>query len=122
MRTSTTGFWSRAAAGTAALVLLMTGCSSSSTPEGAAGSAEGGDSVSVAMTTPNWILPISQPGKTGGENAIFGDALYPSVFSWQLEGDAEFNIDTEASLAEIPEVSEDGLTYTITLKIGRAHV
>ena len=116
MRTSTTGFWSRAAAGTAALVLLMTGCSSSSTPEGAAGSEESGGSVSVAMTTPNWILPISQPGKTGGENAIFGDALYPSVFSWQLAGDAEFNIDTEASLAEIPEVSEDGLTYTITLK------
>lgn len=115
MRTSKTNFWRKSAVGAAALALIATACGSSSTPQGAAGGS-GEDSVSVAMETPNWILPISQPGKTGGENAIFGQLLYPHVFSYELGGESEFNLDSERSIAEEPEVSEDGLTYTIKLK------
>ncbi len=83
-------------------------------PEGAA---DAGDSVSVAMTTPTWILPISQPGKTQGENAIFRQALYPSLFSYELDGgDDEYNLDRDRSMVEDVQVSDDGLTYTMTLK------
>ncbi|MGP5266148.1 peptide ABC transporter substrate-binding protein [Brachybacterium alimentarium] len=112
---ATIGRSSRAiGAAAAAVALLLAGCTAgSSTPEGAAAD---GSSVSVAMTTPTWILPISQPGKTGGENDIFGQALYPSVFSYDLGGEDEYNLDHEHSVAESVEVSEDGLTYTTALK------
>lgn len=114
MMTSTPRLTHRIAAGAAALMLALAGCSeTSSAPEGAAAE---GEPVSVAMTTPTWILPISQPGKTQGENAIFISGLYPSLFSYELGGEDEFNLDRERSMVESVEVSEDGLTYTITLK------
>lgn len=114
MKTSTSRLASKLAAGATAMLLALTACGgSSSTPEGAAG---GNDSVSVAMTTPTWILPISQPGKTQGENAIFIDALYPPVFAFEFGGEHELGLDTERSMAEDVEVSEEGRTYTVTLK------
>ena len=59
-----------AAAGIAC-ALLVAGCSSTSNKPAAGGQAQQGGSVSVAMKTATWILPISAPGKTQGENGIF---------------------------------------------------
>lgn len=113
MRASKNRLLAGASAALTVVALALSGCSNSSTPtEGAAGSS----SVSVAMPTPTWILPISAPGKTQGENAIFGDALYPKVFAYELGGDNDFNLDEERSLVENAKVSEDGKTYTMTLK------
>lgn len=110
-----------AAALLAAGALIVGGCSgSSSTPSGAASEAAGGGSgggeISVAMKTPTWILPISAPGKTQGENGIFRALQWPPLFSYTLEGAAKYNLDAERSMANIPEYSADGKTITITLK------
>lgn len=103
-----------------ALLLSACGSGSSSTPSGAtnpSGSAAGdGSTVTVAMDTPTWIFPISAPGKTQGENGIFIEMLYPSMYSFTLDGEHAYNIDEKRSIANIPEISDDGLTYTITLK------
>jgi peptide/nickel transport system substrate-binding protein len=74
------------------------------------------DTATVALRTPNWILPISAPGFTQGENAIFGQALYRSLYSYKLDGTAEYNIDPRRSMAEAPVISNGGKTLTITLK------
>src|SRR3954470_12076694 len=74
------------------------------------------DTATVALRTPNWILPISAPGFTQGENAIFGEAMYRSLYSYQLDGTAQFNINPTRSMAEPPVVSDGGKTLTITLK------
>lgn len=74
--------------------------------------------VSVAMKTPTWILPLSIPGKTQGENSIFIDHLYPAVFSYKLSGGGDNNLDLDKSLAEAPQVSGDKKTLTIRLKPG----
>lgn len=103
--------WPKLMAGTAALLLAATSCSDTGSS-----AHDDANTASVALTTPSWILPISAPGKTQGENQIFTKALYPGVFSYQLDGDSKYNLDTDRSLAEVPEVSDDGLTYTITLK------
>ncbi|MGV2516653.1 UNVERIFIED_CONTAM: peptide ABC transporter substrate-binding protein, partial [Bacillus subtilis] len=106
----------------AGVALLLSACGSggSSTPSGAtnpSGSAAGdGSTVTVAMDTPTWIFPISAPGKTQGENGIFIEMLYPSMYSFTLDGEHAYNIDEKRSIANIPEISDDGLTYTITLK------
>jgi peptide/nickel transport system substrate-binding protein len=88
---------------------------------GDGGSSSGGpsakkDTATVALRTPNWILPISAPGFTQGENAIFGEAMYRSLYSYQLDGTAQFNINPTRSMAEAPVVSDGGKTLTITLK------
>lgn len=107
-----------AAAATA--VVLLAACSGGDQPSGgesgASGAPSGGGSVSFATATPTWILPISAPGKTQGENALFIDLMFPSLFAYSLSADNDFNIDVPRSLAELPEVSDDSLTYTITLK------
>ncbi|OKL53361.1 peptide ABC transporter substrate-binding protein [Bowdeniella nasicola] len=103
-------------------LMALAACSggSGSTPKGAATGATGGgngsDSVSVAMVTPSWIMPISAPGKTQGENGIFRSLMFPTLYDFTLEGTSDYHIKTERSLAEIPQVSDDGLTYTIKLK------
>jgi peptide/nickel transport system substrate-binding protein len=74
------------------------------------------DTATVALRTPNWILPISAPGFTQGENAIFTQALYPSLYSYKLDGTEKYNIDPRRSLAEAPVVTDGGKTLTITLK------
>ncbi|RKN34113.1 peptide ABC transporter substrate-binding protein [Micromonospora musae] len=80
------------------------------------GGSQGKDTVTVALRTPNWILPISAPGFTQGENAIFGQALYRSLYQYKLDGSAHYNIDPKRSMAEPPAVSDGGKTLTITLK------
>ncbi|WP_223198728.1 peptide ABC transporter substrate-binding protein [Solihabitans fulvus] len=82
----------------------------------AQGGSQGKDTVTVAFRTPNWILPISAPGFTQGENATFSSALYRHLYEYKLDGSAKYNIDTARSLANPPEISNDGKTMTITLK------
>ncbi|MFI6761133.1 peptide ABC transporter substrate-binding protein [Micromonospora sp. NPDC050417] len=97
--------------------LGLTACTggAGSTKNGAGGS-QGRDTVTVAFRTPNWILPISAPGFTQGENAIFGAAQYRHLYEYRLDGTAKYNIDPERSMAQPPEISDGGRTMTITLK------
>lgn len=100
--------------------LALTACGgNSSTPQGAGSGATAGadveNTVSIALKTPNWILPISTPGHTQGENSLLISNLYQSVFNYSLGSDEKYNIDTKRSLAGIPEVSNEGKTLTITL-------
>ncbi|WP_431901820.1 peptide ABC transporter substrate-binding protein [Nonomuraea sp. bgisy101] len=109
---------SAALASVMAIGLGLAACSGSGggTPKGAQSGSQGKDSVTVALRTPNWILPISAPGFTQGENAIFGAAQYRHLYEYRLDGSAKYNIDPERSMAEPPEVSDGGKTLTITLK------
>ncbi|WP_327085013.1 peptide ABC transporter substrate-binding protein [Nonomuraea sp. NBC_01738] len=106
-------------AGAAALVLGLSACSGGGSGGPTAGAGAGQkakDSVTVAFRTPNWILPISAPGFTQGENAIFGAAQYRHLYEYKLDGTAKDNIDPGRSMAEPPQVSDGGKTLTITLK------
>lgn len=94
--------------------LLAASCSGSG-PAKNTGEPVNGGSVSMALATPSWILPISAPGKTQGENAMFISSLYLSLFSYELGGEDDYNLDTKRSLASV-DVSDDKLTYTITLR------
>lgn len=104
-------------------MLLMASCSGQPTANkpsdgGSAqptGEIQEGGNVTVALRTPTWILPISAPGKTQGENGIFINMLYKGFFDYKLDADNEFNLD-ERSLAEEPKVSDDGLTYELKMK------
>lgn len=104
-----------AIASTVALGASLAACGGGSDPSKDGGS-QGKDTVTVAFRTPNWILPISAPGYTQGENAIFGQALYRSLYQYKLDGTAQYNIDPQRSMAEPPVVSDGGKTLTITLK------
>lgn len=69
----------------AATAMLLSGCSgenSTSSKEAQTGSP--GSTVTMAFRTPNWILPISAPGFTQGENAIFTNALYTPLYNYDL--------------------------------------
>lgn len=97
----------------------LAGCGSDSngTQSGSsAASNSASDKVTVAMRTPNWILPISAPGFTQGENAIFTNAMYRPLFNYNLNQDEDYHIDAVKSLGETPEFSDDGKTMTIKLK------
>lgn len=108
-----------AGAMTAALACSMglaaCGSNTDSATSGATSSSEN-SAVTMAMRTPNWILPISAPGFTQGENAIFGTALYRPLYNYDLTSDADYHIYAKKSLGEVPEFSEDGKTMTITLR------
>ncbi|GAA3734714.1 peptide-binding protein [Plantactinospora mayteni] len=104
-----------AVASALALGLGLAACSGDSGSAGKGGS-QGKDTATVAFRTPNWILPISAPGFTQGENQIFGLAQYRPLYQYRLDGSAKYNIDAERSLANPPEVSDGGKTLTITLK------
>ncbi|MEV5323281.1 peptide ABC transporter substrate-binding protein [Nonomuraea sp. NPDC052634] len=111
------GTRTRIVSGVMAIGLGLTACSAGAggaSPQG--GAAQAKDTVTVALRTPNWILPISAPGFTQGENDIFSTALYRKLYSFQLDGSSEDNINTTRSLAEPPVVSNKGKTLTITLK------
>ncbi|SDK81360.1 peptide ABC transporter substrate-binding protein [Nonomuraea jiangxiensis] len=108
----------RILSGVVALGLGLTACSAgagSSSQQQQSGS-QGQDTVTVALRTPNWILPISAPGFTQGENDIFATALYRKLYSFKLDGSSPDNVDPDRSLAAPPEVSDGGKTLTITLK------
>lgn len=106
----------KAALGLAVIAALgLTACSGSTGAATTSKSQEANE-VSMAFRTPNWILPISAPGFTQGENAIFGSALYRPLYNYDLTSDAEFSIYDAKSLGETPVFSDDGKTMTITLK------
>ena len=60
-----------ALAGALALVAALGACSGGKSSSSSGGGSGSKDTVTVALRTPNWILPISAPGFTQGENAIF---------------------------------------------------
>lgn len=99
-----------------ACALLAAGCSPGGTKPSTGGTTSTGGSVSVALRTPTWILPISAPGKTQGENGIFRTLQYPGLYDYALTSKAEWNIDTTRSLAKPPVASNDGKTLTMELK------
>ncbi|MFC6020824.1 peptide ABC transporter substrate-binding protein [Plantactinospora solaniradicis] len=115
-------FHRRALRGTVAIASVLAigaglaACSGDSGSKGSQGGSQGKDTVTVAFRTPNWILPISAPGFTQGENATFTSALYRHLYEYQLDGSAKYNINAERSMAEAPVVSNGGKTLTITLK------
>ncbi|WP_312349359.1 peptide ABC transporter substrate-binding protein [Actinomyces sp.] len=108
----------RAILGTALVAALgLSACSGAASQSG--GTASGGgssDTVTMAFRTPNWILPISAPGFTQGENAIFGNAMYRPLYNYDLNSDADYSINETKSLGTQPEFSEDGKTITIGLR------
>ena len=70
----------------------------------------------MASRTPNWIFPISAKGYTQGENGQFIQAMYRPLFAYKSSSDTPYKINLDKSLGLVPEVSEDGKTYTITLR------
>ena len=107
---------SAAIAGAIVIGLGLAACTGGTGSAGSQGGSQGKDTATVAFRTPNWILPISAPGFTQGENATFTAALYRPLYQYQLDGSAKYNIATERSMAEPPQVSDGGKTMTITLK------
>ena len=95
--------------------LGLSACGSSGSGQ-KSGEPKSDNTVTMAFRTPNWILPISAPGFTQGENAIFGTALYRPLYNYDLTSDSEYSIFDAKSLGEAPTFSTDGLTMTIKLK------
>ncbi|MFC5825932.1 peptide ABC transporter substrate-binding protein [Nonomuraea insulae] len=110
------GTRTRIVSGVVAIGLGLTACSAGAGGGSQQGGAQSKDTVTVALRTPNWILPISAPGFTQGENEIFGTALYRKLYSFKLDGSSPDNVNPDRSLAEPPVVSDGGKTLTITLK------
>ncbi|MFC7584902.1 ABC transporter substrate-binding protein [Nonomuraea antimicrobica] len=110
------GTRTRIVCGVVAIGLGLTACSAGAGSSPQQGGAQGKDTATVALRTPNWILPISAPGFTQGENEIFSTALYRKLFSYKLDGSNPDNVDPQRSLADPPVVSDEGKTLTITLK------
>ncbi|GAA4683610.1 ABC transporter substrate-binding protein [Streptomyces chumphonensis] len=90
------------AAAVAAVLLGAAGCSSPS--EGGGGSADTSYVVGIA-TEPETLSPLLGYGKDGNSK----------IFDGLLSRDADLTL-TPALAAELPEASEDGLTYTYTLR------
>lgn len=82
----------------------------------AATSETGKNEVTMASRTPNWIFPVSAKGYTQGENGNFIQAMYRPLFAYKSTSDTPYRINLPKSLGTVPEVSEDGLTYTIALR------
>ena len=92
------------------------GSGSSSSGGQAANSETGKNEVTMASRTPNWIFPISAKGYTQGENGQFIQSMYRPLFAYKSTSDTPYKINLPKSLGTVPEVSEDGLTYTIKLR------
>lgn len=117
MKTTKSKFLAGAMTAALACSMGLTACSSTTeSPSSGTASTSASSPVTMAMRTPNWILPISAPGFTQGENAIFGTALYRPLYNYDLTSDANYHIYAQKSLGEVPEFSEDGKTLTITLR------
>lgn len=127
MKALTRGLAKALAVATAAVLLAScsgpgAGKSPAATADGSAqptGQMVAGGEVTFAMKTPTWILPISAPGKTQGENGIFMSTIFRSLFDYKFGGEAKYNLDEKRSLGEVPVVSDDGLTYTLKIKAGQ---
>ena len=102
------------AGATLAMVATM-GLSACSTNR-ALSSETGKNEVTMASRTPNWIFPISAKGYTQGENGQFIQSLYRPLFAYKSTSETPYKINLPKSLGQVPDVSEDGKTYTITLR------
>jgi peptide/nickel transport system substrate-binding protein len=118
MRNGFSGRLLRSAMATGGAITLGVGLAACTGGSGSSNDGDGPskDTATVAFRTPNWILPISAPGFTQGENATFTQAMYRSLYSYKLDGTAQYNIDPQRSMAEAPVVSDGGKTLTIRLK------
>lgn len=121
MKARRSRFWAVSTGLAVAGAMILSGCGGSSGSGGQSGgqssSAEGGSGpVTVAFRTPNWILPISAPGFTQGENAIFTTALYRPLYNYDLNSAEDYHIFHDKSLGETPEFSEDNKTITVKLR------
>lgn len=103
------------AGATLAMVATM-GLSACSTNRGTLTSETGKNEVTMASRTPNWIFPISAKGYTQGENGQFIQAMYRPLFAYKSTSETPYKINLDKSLGTVPEVSEDGKTYTIKLR------
>jgi len=101
----------------AALAMVATlGLSACGGSNRAATSETGKNEVTMASRIPNWIFPVSAKGYTQGENGNFIQAMYRPLFAYKSTSETPYKINLPKSLGTVPEVSEDGLTYTITLR------
>lgn len=74
----------------------------------------GKNEVTMASRIPNWIFPVSAKGYTQGENGQFIQAMYRPLFAYKSTSETPYKINLPKSLGTVPEVSEDGKTYTIS--------
>ena len=101
----------------AALAMVATlGLSACGGSNRAVTSETGKNEVTMASRIPNWIFPVSAKGYTQGENGNFIQAMYRPLFAYKSTSETPYKINLPKSLGTVPEVSEDGLTYTITLR------
>ena len=101
----------------AALAMVATlGLSACGGSNRAATSETGKNEVTMASRTPNWIFPVSAKGYTQGENGQFIQAMYRPLFAYKSTSDTPYKINLPKSLGTVPEVSEDGKTFTIKLR------
>ena len=101
----------------AALAMVATlGLSACGGSNRAATSETGKNEVTMASRIPNWIFPVSAKGYTQGENGQFIQAMYRPLFAYKSTSETPYQINLPKSLGTVPEVSEDGKTYTIKLR------
>jgi len=96
-----------------AMLFTLAACTSGETPT--AGTATPGTAVIGTSTITNF-LPITAPGATSAGDRLLAGILYQPLFSYQHKTPTKYSLDTLRSLAEVTNVSEDGLTYTIALR------
>jgi len=96
-----------------AMLFTLAACTSGETPT--AGTATPGTAVIGTSAITNF-LPITAPGATSAGDRLLAGILYQPLFSYQHKTPTKYSLDTLRSLAEVTNVSEDGLTYTIALR------
>ena len=101
----------------AALAMVATlGLSACGGSNRAVTSETGKNEVTMASRIPNWIFPVSAKGYTQGENGNFIQAMYRPLFAYKSTSETPYKINLPKSLGTVPEVSEDGLEWTFTLR------
>ena len=68
------------------------------------------------LAHPELDLPGLRQGYTQGENGQFIQAMYRPLFAYKSTSDTPYKINLPKSLGTVPEVSEDGKTFTIKLR------
>lgn len=95
------------------MLFTLAACTSGETPT--VGTATPGTAVIGTSAITNF-LPITAPGATSAGDRLLAGILYQPLFSYQHKTPTKYSLDTLRSLAEVTNVSEDGLTYTIALR------
>lgn len=94
------------------IALVLTACTSGTS---AAGTGTPGTAVLATGAMTNF-LPITDANSATPSNRFISNILYQPLFSYQHKSPTKYNLDTLRSLAEVTNISEDGLTYTIALR------